>query len=268
MHWRISLILIFLPCLLVMNSCKKDDPVVVDPFGGISVVKKQEAFVTMTTATWCSSCGTWGIPTFDGAFEGHDSIDTTGINGLALHNSPDDSLYCILAEKMNNVFGMTGTPNLWIEFNNAFNIQPTRWIDAIRARCAQTNPVCAIGMKVKNQNGICTLYVDTRFYSAATDTLNLAIYTVENGVMAFQAGSALGYSHLHNWVLRDEVTSGEEWGTPLVTGPSAGDYKRTWFYQSGPGIDPDNIRFVAVVYKMQQGIPVASLNSNTFLSHD
>ncbi len=250
--------------LLSMYACKKNDIVTEDPFLGITVTRKQEAFVAMTTATWCSSCGIWGIPTFDGAFEGENGIDSSRINGLALHYSPDDSLYCLMAEKIRDGFGILGTPNLWVEFNNTFNLQPSRWEDAIKQRCAETSPVCAIGMGAKYQDGICTLYVKTRFYTSIPGPINLAVYAVENGKKATQAGSSSGNSHQHNLVLRGEVSSGDEWGKLLVTEASNVDYKVVCIYRPDSGITLKNVRFVAVVYQMEQGLPVSALNSNTY----
>lgn len=250
--------------LVSLIACNKEDDIIEDPFQDIVINKKQEAFVAMSTATWCSSCGSWGNSAFEVAFNEKNGIDSSCINGLALHYSGDDSLYCLMAQNIKEAFDIQGTPNLWVEFNNAFNLQPARWEDAIKQRCANTNPVCALGMEVRYQNGTFTLYLKSRFYSTVSGTFNLAVYAVENGVKAYQAGSIAGNNHLHNHILRDEVTCKKEWGIQIINGTSSPEYTGKFIYTPSKGVDPDNLRFIAVIYEMEQGVPVSTLNSNTF----
>ncbi len=252
---------------IVFWSCDKgtdDDPQPDDPFAKITVPTKQEAYVLLTTATWCGYCGDWGIPTFDGAFAGANSIDSTRINGMALHYSSTDPMYLEMSKTMKDAFGIGGPPNLWIEFNNAYNLQPSGWENAIKTRQLQPNPSCGIGLDVKKEGSTFTIYAKVKFFSALSGTYNIAVYVAENDIVSNQAGSSAGANHHHKMVLRGEATANTPWGTQMFNGASPGEYTKKFTYSPMPGINAGNLKFVAVVYEMNQGIPVSSPNSNTF----
>lgn len=244
-------------------GCDKEDTDK-DPYAAITVSSQQEAYVLLTTATWCTYCGQWGIPAMDGALAGEEGIDASKVNGLALHYSNSDPMFSEMSNTLKTTFGIGGPPNLWIEFNNDYNLQPAGWKNAIKARYGQPASSAGIGMVVENTGTTFTLKTKVKFFSALTGTYNLAVYVAENGIVAQQTGSAAGANHVHKMALKGEASANTAWGTEMFTGASPAEYTNTFTYTATPGSKPENLKFVAVIYKMEGGKPVSSPNSNTF----
>ena len=215
----------------------------------------------MTTATWCSYCGDWGIPTFDGAFAGDDNVDTERINGMALHYSGSDPMHHSMAEDLKSSFGIGGPPNLWIEFDNSYNTNPSGWVSAVKDRQSENNPDCGVGLNVNKDGDEFTVDTRVEFFNSMSGTYNLAVYVTEDGIVASQEGSSS--DHVHKEVLRGEITKGSPWGVEMFSGDSPSDYTDSFNFTADGGLKADNLKFVAVVYEMTNGEPVASPNSNT-----
>lgn len=259
------LLLLLLP--LVIFSCKKDEEEIVpNPYDNITVSQTQEAFVLLTTATWCGYCGEWGIPTFEDAFAGTDGIDATRVNGFALHFSTSDVMFEDMSQTIKTQYGIGGPPNLWIEFNNAYNLMPSSWKNAIKTRQSQTAVSCGVGMYVETSGTTFTVYVKSKFFSTLSGTYNLAVYAIENGIVSPQSHNIDGTinDYVHQRVLRTEITAGSPWGTQLFNGSSAPEYTQQFTYTAPSGVNAANVHFVAVIYQMSGGVPISSPNSNTY----
>ncbi len=255
-------LLLVLP--FMFSSCTKDDDQDQDQNQNkdITVSEKQEAFVMLTTATWCSYCGTWGIPTFDGAFEGNENINAKLVNGSALHYSSSDPMYLPMALTMKDHFQIGGPPNLWIEFDNSYNLQPEGWKTAVKSRQSETNPDCGIGFKVNRSGKDFTVKVRVKFFNSMSGTYNLAVYVNESGIIENQSGSTPDHNHKH--VLRGEITANDPWGVEMFSGNSPADFNDTYTFTADGSMNASKLDFVAVVYEMDGGVPVASVNSNTW----
>ena len=171
--------------VISLSSCKKDNSNSDSGTGPtLTITNKQQALVMVTTATWCQYCGYWGDPDFYAAMKGdtadgvHEKVDNTGINGLELHISNEDPLYNQLAADIADslTVGGTGVPQLWIEFNNDYNLSPSGWNEAILTRQAETNPSCAVGIDKSLSGSTYTVNVEVEFYRQMTGTYNLAVY--------------------------------------------------------------------------------------------
>lgn len=251
---------------VVLFSCKKDEEPEPSPYDSITVTQTQEAFVLLTTATWCGYCGEWGIPTFEEAFAGEDGIDAGRVNGLALHYSSSDPMYLAMSQTLKTQYGIGGPPNLWIEFDNTYNLSPTGWKNAIKTRQNQTGPACGIGMLVEYASGTYTVYTKVKYFTTMSGTYNLAIYAVQDGVIHSQSHNTQGTisNYEHNEVLRGEITGNTPYGSQLFSGTASGEFTQTYTFTPSSSIQPTNIHFVAVVYEMNGGVPVATVNSNTY----
>ncbi len=261
-----KLIFFLLALTIAFTACNKDkdkdDEPSGDGFSKIKITETQEAFVMLTTATWCVYCGQWGIPTFDEAFAGQGGIDATKVNGASLHYSSTDPMYLAMSETMKSEFGIGGPPNLWIEFDNTYNLQPDGWKTAVKARQTETNPSCAVGLYKESDGSDIKVYAKVKFYETLSGTYNLAIYVTESGIIDTQTGSTTPSAHDHKEVLRGEITADSPWGVSMFSGSSPGEYTKEFTYTPS-GVDVNNIKFVAVVYKMDAGKPVESPNSNS-----
>ena len=255
--------LLLLGLIVAFSACDKDDDNDNNSSnnGNIDVKEEQEAYVLLTTATWCGYCGDWGIPTFDGAFAGDDGVDPDKINGLALHYSDSDPMYHAMAAEMKTEFGIGGPPNLWIEFDNSYNLQPSNWVTAVKDRQNESNPTCGVGLNVDQNGNDFTVDVKVEFFENISGTYNLAIYVAEDGIVESQSGSTSDHSHKE--VLRGEITNGTAWGVEMFSGDESGDYTESFNFTADGELVADNLKFVAVVYEMESGSPVASPNSNT-----
>lgn len=256
--------LLLLGLIVAFSACDKED----DDNGNnssdnsnIDVKEQQEAYVLLTTATWCSYCGDWGIPTFDGAFAGDKGIDADKVNGLALHYSDSDPMYHSMAADMKDEFEIGGPPNLWIEFNNDYNLSPSGWESAVVDRQSESDPDCGVGLNVEQNGNDFTVDVKVEFFKSLSGTYNLAVYVAEDGIVADQSGSSA--DHVHKEILRGEITNGTAWGVEMFSGDESGDYTESFEFTADGELVADNLKFVAVVYEMESGSPVASPNSNT-----
>ncbi len=165
-----------------------------------------------------------------------------------------------MAATLKSEFGIGGPPNLWIEFNNAYNLNPSGWKSAIVTRQAETTVSCGVGMDKEISGNTVTLYVKAKFFSTLSGTYNLAVYAVENHVTATQSGMT---SDQHERVLRGEVTADDEYGVQMFSGTSPEEYTNTFTYTPAAGVEISNLQFVAVIYKMENNKAVESPNSNT-----
>ncbi len=248
------------------NSCKKTETSTLTPTPSnynFTVTNSQEAFVLVTTATWCKYCWDWGIPTFEDAFAGANSVDATKVNGLALHYSGSDPMFLQMAADIKTQYAIGGPPNLWVEFDNTYNLQPTGWTNAVKTRQSSTS-ACGVNLNKVLDGNTYKVYVKAKFFSTLTGTYNLAVYAIENGIVANQTTmTASDPNFVHNQVLRGEITNDSPWGKQIFSGTSATDYQYEYTYTPASGVNINQVSFVAVVYRMDAGKPVESLNSNT-----
>lgn len=263
-----KILLLVLAVSLIAVSCKKDDDeVVTTPYDSITVSHSQEAFVLLTTATWCGYCGEWGIPTFEEAFAGEGNIDASRVNGVALHYSSSDPMYLAMSQTLKSQYGIGGPPNLWIEFNNAYNLQPSGWKNAIVSRQAQTAVTCGVGLYSERVGDSFSVHVKVEFFSSLSGNYNLAVYAVENNIIASQVDYGTGTTitnYNHKRVLREEIVANNAFGAPMFSGTSPSEFTKSYSYTPATGVNPDNVHFVAVIYEMSSGVPISSPNSNTY----
>lgn len=261
-----SLILL-LAISFVMFSCKKDEEEETpNPYDNITVSQTQEAFVLLTTATWCGYCGEWGIPTFEEAFAGDGGIDASRVNGLALHYSSSDPMYLAMSATLKTEYAIGGPPNLWIDFSNAYNLYPSGWKNAVVSRQAETSVTCGVGLYSELSGATFTIYIKAKFFSALSGTYNIAVYAIENNITASQSHNTQGTisNYSHQRVLRAEVTANSAYGTQMFSGSSPAEYTETFTYTPATGVTAANVHFVAVIYEMSSGVPVSTPNSNTY----
>ncbi len=258
---RLFILMLSVVVAFSFSACDKDDDDNGSGASSITVKEEQQAFVLLTTATWCGYCASWGIPTFEGAFNGDDGVDGDRVNGVALHYSDTDPMYHEMAATIKSQFAIGGPPNLWIEFDNTHNLNPGGWVSAIKSRQAENSPDCGIGMNVKQDGNDFTIDVRVKFFNSMSGTYNLAIYISEDGIIANQSGGTADY--VHNHTFRGEVTANNAWGVEMFSGSSPSDFTDSFTYTASGSVVADNVSFVAVVYEMDGGVPVSSPNSNT-----
>ncbi|MDT8309564.1 MAG: Omp28-related outer membrane protein, partial [Bacteroidales bacterium] len=168
-------------------------------------------------------------------------------------------------ETMKTTLGIGGPPNLWLEFDHTYKLNPAGWKTAVKTRQNSPDADCGVGLLVERDGNSVNVYAKVRFFNQLSGNYNLAVYVVESGMISSQTTpSGTDPNYEHNLVLRDEIANGSAWGMPLFTGSSVDEYQVTIEYIPGPGIDLDNVKYVAVIYEMDAtGKPVSSPNSNT-----
>jgi len=247
-------------------SCRQENEPVDNPYDKISVLPLQETFVLLSTATWCGYCGEWGIDAFEDAFAGGANIDPNRVNGLALHYSASDPMYVELSSELKSDFEIGGPPNLWIEFNNSWSYDPDGWKDAVAERQSISSVVCGVGMYSEYSSGVYTIYVKVKFFSSFSGNCNLAVYVIENNIISPQYHNDLGVieTYKHMRVLRGEATDNNAFGSNIINGLAPDEFTASYRYTPSAAMNASNLHFVAVLYEMNESVPVSTLNSCTY----
>ncbi len=199
-------------------------------------LKQNLAVVGKITANWCPPCGGWGWTLND------DVLTAGGANttGLGIYSSTrtdgsNNKFQNQAAYDLAAFITLGGYPSFSVNMKDISdqNTNPDNTINtagiktdaaADIAAFAAAPVVASTGMTYRISGNTVTVKTKTKFWEAASGTYNVAVYLVEDGALAPQAGKTGAVEH-HN-VLRTSMTA-STWGEQIATGTIAKDAEFT-----------------------------------------
>lgn len=219
--------------------------------GAQEIPTTQKPLVTKITATWCPNCGSWGWTFF------HDIIDDNPNNAIFLAAHPSGDLVSPEGQDFNSNLGASGQPKFYMNEQligvNSGNTAAlrTQVSDDILAMNGQS-PVVGTGIEVTRDGNTLTATTNTKFFSAADGDYHLAIYVIEDHVIANQANNSASADH--PFILRTSF-GGSTFGNSIASGAIAEGFEvqRTLTTTLLSTWNVDNLKFAAVVWKNVDG---------------
>lgn len=222
-----KLFLLFLGAAFTLASCKKEDNTPTpEPEPPKMAVKKEQGSIGFNmTATWCGPCGQWGFPAFNAALNTHGEKFV----GIKVNGSNTCGLFAPISRIIANDFNITGWPN-FAEGTTNQATSTSAWNNAIANRLANNDPTAGIGLEAKVEGDKVIVKTRTLFFKdAAADKYSLALYLLEDGVMANQSGANPAMA-THNSLLRAGFLGEYPWGEVFKNGAIKAneDFEKTY----------------------------------------
>lgn len=214
------------------------------------------------TATWCGPCGQWGIPAFYTAMNQYGSR----LIPLKAHASNSgDQFYTPAAAALASFYRITGYPN-FIEGITNYQTTVSNWNTAVANRIALTTPAIAnADATYRIEARTLQIKVRTQFFTnASAAQYHLAVYPIENGISAPQAGVSGPF--VHNYVMRgaaDDLTFGKLIKDGTVNAGETFDHSFSFTAPAGMAMNRNNIKLIAVIYAIgANGNPTQIINAS------
>ena len=213
------------------------------------VKQEQRTLVTKRTATWCPYCGSWGWNMMTGLLEDNDEKSII----WAAHYSGD--LVNSTSESIVQNIGGAGQPRFYLNQTDknvtSSNVSSKR--TAIKDEIEQTftqMPDANAGIRATKTGRRLNMDVKAKFFNQSQGEYYLAVYVIEDDVLAYQAGK--GANTPHKNVLREAVTS-EKFGVLVASGViTAGtEYTTSYTYDVPSNWEVSNVSLAAVLWKKQ-----------------
>lgn len=212
--------------------------------------KKNVAVIGKITANWCPPCGGWGWNLNDEMLTNHSGNAV----GMSMYSSTrqdggNEHFQNQAAYDLASKITLNGYPSFSVNLmdlsqqntnpNNTINTAGIKSdaADSI-TKFAAANVVASTGMTYSIVGNTVTVKTKTKFWEAANGTYKVAVYLIEDGAMAQQAGKTGTVSH-HN-VLRGSM-SASTWGEQIATGAIAKDdeFDKTFTFDLTSSITPN-----------------------------
>ncbi len=251
----------FAAAIFATTACDKkttDEPIPEPVIPQIEVTSVQRSLALNATATWCGHCGSWGSPALKTAIATHG--DKAVI--LKCNGSPSCTMFSQTAQELVSFMNITGWPNFSEGVTNHAT-STSAWNAAINATIAK--PAAAMGVGIKNKIEGTKLKIETRvkaFSALPAGKYNLAVYILEDGVVATQNGAS-DPNYKHDNLVRGAVTP--TFGVELKNGAitTTDEFKKEFTYNISGTQVPAKLKVAAVLFQMgTNGKPIAVINCN------
>ena len=237
-----KLLLLFLASTLIFTACKKkkkEDEQQLEP------KQEQKGFAINYTATWCSSCGSWGAPII------HQYSDdaTEGAIICAHFNDP-------MSSNLSNVFEQdrttnNGIPGFWVGDNK------TSSNGAMTSLLGQGDAMAGVDYKYEIKDGKIEVDAKVKFFEAGQGDYYLSVLVLEDGIPGgtsapgnYQQAGTNDPNYTHDFVLRASAHAGLPYGESITTNPSADDeVDKSYSIDLDSSWDTDNVYAVCIVWK-------------------
>ena len=230
----------------------------------ITVEETQRSIFTKITATWCPNCGTWGWTFMENMI---DEIDDKAIV-IGAHYSGD--LGESVSQDWTSNFNVNGQPrfvlnNIDLGINSSNHTSKVMEVMNNIDNFAEQTPVANVGLEaVYTASNEMVVFTNTKFFQDASGRYTLALYVLEDEVIANQAGQ--GSMTVHPKVMRMAI--GDSFGEEIVNGNAAAGMEVAGQYTMA--IDPEwdlgNISVLGVIWQEVNGtnLFVNAFEDNTF----
>jgi hypothetical protein len=222
-----------------------------------TVEEVQQTLIVKRTATWCSACGSWGWDFFDVLIQDNDDKAVhlaAHFGGSSLENPTSLALV--------DNFGGFGQPKFFVDgqdqgVSSGNTATKRAQIEAYVDDQYASQPIANTGMDFSILGSSVDIDAKVKFFQDASGTYLLALYLVEDGVIAQQ--SSQGANAVHKYVLQDVVTNDAPFGEVITTGNVTAGFEQTFTYNLlVPGYDIDKLYIAAVIWEDDNGtyVPV------------
>lgn len=228
----------------------------------------QFSIVTKHTATWCPNCGTTAWDIFK------DVVDNVTSNAIivAAHRSRSSDLYSKVGEDfLSNMPGVVYQPEFFVneeKMSGGFASLADNIKDKVMTN-AQESPLVQSGIQLLvNEDGSGPLQINTktRFFKNANGTYYLAVWLIEEEVVADQASR--GNNVTHQQVLKKAITQ-ESFGFEIASGAiEAGtELEHSFEYEMEEGEEIKNLEIAVTLWEFDgNGYYFVNGNSSTSFS--
>ncbi len=175
------------------------------------VTQEQRSMLTKVSATWCPPCGGWGWDMFDDLVEDNDE------KALLIANHYSGDLRNPTAEAIAANFENRGQPSFFLGSvdQNVTSSNTTARRASIKEQIDanfELLPVANAGLTAQLVDNTIEVQAQTRFFQDTEGEFYLAVYIVEDGVIADQASR--GNNVEHKKIMRESF-SDNHFGTQL-----------------------------------------------------
>lgn len=264
-----SFLAVSLTYICIFNGCKVDNTQKI--FDKISISSEHNAFVFLFADQGNYFSDDTQDTVFNKALAGNMSgVNAQQLKGMVLYPDQffDASLSTQTAESFLHLFDNSGNntfssyPSVFTELTN-YQKDFNAWKHAIDS--TQKAPsVCGIGLLKQEFGSNINIYAKIEFYAPVSDSVRVAVYLVENSVVAPQriTSSDTSFNYLHQHVLVSAL-NGDFGETITASALSGNTYKLTVPFSFPSSVNKNNIEYLAVVYQYHADKPLKILNCSS-----
>ena len=258
---------IFLFIAFFIGACKVDNTQKI--FSSIEVSSENHSFSFMLASNqnYFSTLAQEGQ--FNAVFNNQAvTVDASKIDGfIAFPNAPSvlnnevaTAFMSLYDGNGDNTF--TFYPNVY-ENLTSHSVIYSDWKNAMKSTY-NSSSVCSIGTKSDNFGKNINIYVKTTLNANIDSTINVAVYIINESVVATQDTSLTNnnINYVHHNVLMGKLGD-SNFGSSCKNKSSGSTNNSSFSYNVPDGVDRSNLKFVAVVFEMWGGKPKRVLNCRT-----
>lgn len=214
----------------------------------VTIPVKQNGMFFKFTATWCESCGSWGMDAFEEVYQANRGkiVAFTVQTNDDLMNSRNQPTF----EAFSTRWDYSGTPNFVVN-NNLINTnyyQAQGEIDAITA----TTPIIGTGVQwtigAGSNSGKININAYAKAFSGISGEYKMGVYLIAKKITAYQNGKGDNYEH-HKVLLG--FAGDDPWGETITTQGAAADevFHKGYVVPLEPTWNISDIEVVSIIWK-------------------
>jgi len=263
----------FLPIVILIylfsvSSCKVDNTQKI--FDDIELSNENHSFAFMLASNQNYFSTQAQENHFNALFNGNVSgINANKVHGFVLFPDASGLLASETAKDIKALYDNQGS-NVFLfypeVFENMFDhgVLYGNWKNAIKATINNTSAICDIGVKTDNFGKNINIYVKSKVNTNVDSTINACVYLVNKQIIAAQDTSLSDSdpNYIHYNVLKSSLST-SSFGEPCQAHSMGAINKNTFTYSVPDGTNRTNLKFVVVLYEMNNGIPKKVLNCRT-----
>lgn len=258
--------IIILLASFTFSSCSSDDDS--DEFwDAINVSSQFKPVVFVFSSTEIASCDQHGQANLEYLLASNiQNIDGKDVNGMMLFPSITDPLYNPVAEELKFLYDENGSQSFksfpsFVHNMSFFDIDTLSWHSSIESNLS-TTPLISLGQKNSLKNDQQTIYIKGKYNKHVNSSHSIALYLFRKSRTANQkttTGSSISKSHKN--VIYSAVTN--SYGQ-ILPAKNKSEELHAKFQFDLSGIPSNEVGYLAVVYKLNDGKPVEVINSLKF----
>ena len=270
-----KLLIIACAFTLMFGACKKNDSSDTGSGGSttLTVQKVNKAMLFDFSETWCPPCGAYGGPSFDSCLVG---MEISKISLMKVYGSSTPSTFnAAISNAMGNSFNVSGVPTFFVneqELASGGGVYSNiganyNWVKQKAEAFAAGTVNAGVALSKSISGTTMTVKTKVKFYVAqpATKNLKLAVYVVEDHLIASQSvsGSGTVTNYEHRNLLRD-CNAADYTGVDLNAGVAVTvdqEFSKDFTFTLNSTWKTANLKVIAVIWDATSG-KAKLINSN------